>query len=588
MFHSHTKIDTTKSEEKLKVAIAAITQICRQSKDGVIQIKEENNETYSKEALKQAILSSKAMGNFILEDTSLIIPVSSFEENLKQIKLSLVLDADVIKRLDEAKKELINKKNELQKALHEKGQKWVNAQLKSFANKINEQQNKLINTLVDTKGFLITLETEKKQKETYIVSPKSLAAQKIDAPLQELIDNIPSTELVERITKKAARGKKKILDSTFWDSGWEKNSTHNIYYTKINDPLIKKTFETEFLNKIPDEPNLSRSKTGYVVCDVGGGTGRLGLHLISAALDKGINLNYILIEPSREEYVTAVQNIKDFFSENGSEENIENIYVHLFHGTLQEFYEKNINYYGQVNCVISSGGPLNEQIVTMPMAKENLTFMTNLLAPQGTLIASGLSLLLLKNRDFAEAGLTVLKTAEKIKPSDLSSMSLEQQYLKFRPCYVSRKPPFAIEKILWNTEPQGTMQIISSQNEQLREMEQPREKQMNRQEENKFPFWNVSTIAASRDASEFSEALEYAKESKRKLGDTITNFIEQAENDLSKDYKITALTQVEEAYIITAKNNVSMHELKCRIPKKEIDEINSAYLESLPKKKNIV
>ncbi len=92
-------------------------------------------------------------------------------------------------------------------------------------------------------------------------------------------------------------------------------------------------------------------------------------------------------------------------------------------------------YRESADIIISSGGPLNVQIVSHAAAIKNLGMLRRLLKKQGILIATGLSELAIKKKDMEKQHFTIFSThsvqAVKRKHKDeIDSM---------RPMYVIRK-----------------------------------------------------------------------------------------------------------------------------------------------------
>lgn len=94
----------------------------------------------------------------------------------------------------------------------------------------------------------------------------------------------------------------------------------------------------------------------------------------------GIPYRYIFVEPSAKQIAIAAA-ILDKYKSN----------ISFVNTTIDELD----------HCVMSSGGPLNMNIVTREQARVNAEKMQQMLLPDGVLIASGQTTLLVKRKHFS-------------------------------------------------------------------------------------------------------------------------------------------------------------------------------------------
>ena len=169
--------------------------------------------------------------------------------------------------------------------------------------------------------------------------------------------------------------------STYWDCDWDNNDGAGLYYNKISDPHIIDAFSCEVLSNIP-EVKIDKPLR---ILDIGAGKGRLAYKLIQLLEGLSIPYHYIFVEPSLKQISIAAANLAKY------KNNIS--FVNTTIGAL-EIVDK-------VHCVVSSGGPLNLDIVTREQAIENAKKMQQMLLPDGILIASGQTALLVKRKHFS-------------------------------------------------------------------------------------------------------------------------------------------------------------------------------------------
>lgn len=194
------------------------------------------------------------------------------------------------------------------------------------------------------------------------------------------------------------------------------------------DDITLDAFENQVLDK-----NLNNA---LIVIDVGGGKGRLAKKLLALADSKNIRLNYFLVEPDQSQCEEARKNLKSYFHNANSNNVISN--VEIFEGTFEQFLSSDLGMSLKEKCdvVISSGGPINIQVVSMEEAKKSMQGIRGLIAPEGVVIAQGKSDLLLKRKDLENNyGFNVIASARREIEED-DPYEDEQDNVYLTQCYI--------------------------------------------------------------------------------------------------------------------------------------------------------
>ena len=278
------------------------------------------------------------------------------------------------------------------------------------------QTNNLINEIrihrfyahkdYDLPGTAITFIGKKGEKQTFFI-PFTEASQEFLDEVDKYAENSPNLELV---TPKSSRLNSIAFSSDFWKReksvpNWDEVTDHKEHYVNVSDPIF-----IEKLNQILSARNNNKP---LVIIDIGGGKGRLAAELIMAADKLGVNVEYILVEPDNSQCLAASKTLHTLSSEQKHKIKIKK---YTFEKYMEEYGKKMQN---QADIVISSGGPLNAQVVSHKDAVNNLRDMATLLAPGGKLLATGLSPLLVTKKDFKSNGLRVVSATHKSSATDM-------------------------------------------------------------------------------------------------------------------------------------------------------------------------
>ncbi|MGQ3890337.1 hypothetical protein ACQUW5_15165 [Legionella sp. CNM-1927-20] len=246
-----------------------------------------------------------------------------------------------------------------------------------------------------------------------------------DDQIKQLINKLPEENL-EVVSKKCKRTSKQPKSPQFWAEDWEEETVAKSHYDKISDDFMKQRFED---NVLP----LAKGKEKLIIMDIGGGKGRLASKLIDILIKHQVPFKYILIEPASSQCETATKQFQERYPEKMHSGDIEVINLTLADFSTSEEYA---NYCGEVDAIILSGGPINEEIVWMNEAQENFSRIQPLLSENGLIIAAGLSPLHFTRKDFTEKyGLEVVGTVKR-NPAQSS-----YQRDELHQCYVIKNSP---------------------------------------------------------------------------------------------------------------------------------------------------
>ena len=235
--------------------------------------------------------------------------------------------------------------------------------------------------------FVITMINKNNERRQFFIKDKKIV---------NLINNIKDLSIElgiaeYTITKYNIENLNKEVYPIFaWDFNWDDHNTYGLWYNKVNDPMLIECFQQTVM------PILKKSEDGAVtILDVGGGKGRLAKKLIEEVVKFNISVNYILLEPSNQIEI-ARKNLKAL-------EDNEKCKISFIKSLLKDI-DKGI----KAHCVISSGGPLNINVVSREQALSHLNIIKKTLLPQGVLIATGQTPLVVKAKHFNKVGLDVI------------------------------------------------------------------------------------------------------------------------------------------------------------------------------------
>ena len=271
---------------------------------------------------------------------------------------------------------------------------------------IKQSNTKFIN---DLQFSIITIEysEDNNLKKSHFISKNNPEIKNV---LELIKKSIPIEQIEEKL-KRYYRLRVKPYNETFWDKDWSGNR----YARKYDSPSGIDGVTINLFNKyIPDYYKLGDSP---LIIDVGGGKGRVARKLIAEAEKLGVKLKYILIEPCKSQCEIAELNLTN--------------YPHVvFAGTLQDFISaiqnKTSTEYkilkkkllfdmdvdidhviGNVDLIVSSGGPFNTLVVSYEKAQKNAIDAFTMLCDHGAVIATGLTSLLLSKKDLERIGFNV-------------------------------------------------------------------------------------------------------------------------------------------------------------------------------------
>lgn len=177
------------------------------------------------------------------------------------------------------------------------------------------------------------------------------------------------------------------------------------YYRGINDTVIL----DKFAAKLPHLKNLAQANGELVICDLGAGNGRLAEKIISNA---SMPVHYIFIEPNKTAIAQAKARLQKYIDSSSCRISWHNVKF------------DDLDFDVMAHCMISSGGPLNQQIVpSKDAALTNLKKIKTMLATNGILIATGVSRLFINSKHFEQNDFKVHDYAAEVKvPVDFSKV----------------------------------------------------------------------------------------------------------------------------------------------------------------------
>ncbi|KTD60912.1 class I SAM-dependent methyltransferase [Legionella shakespearei] len=247
-------------------------------------------------------------------------------------------------------------------------------------------------------NYLLTFRFKDSTKRHFLVQKEDKHLAKM---LKILHHSIPDPYLEpNRLVKSKRQIPNLFFKTAGWKPGWDINNLdHYYFYDEITDPMMVKAF-WDYACKEPRE---------MVVLDVGAGKGRLAVKLIQKAVQAGINLHYICLEPGKEQCDIAVQVLEGLRLELGDGSFTYDVLNSTIGDFSAKYPERSAELMNQVDVIISSGGALNYQVVaTGKDALSNLHVMRDFMKPGGLMFVTGLSSLLLTKREIRAAEMNFL------------------------------------------------------------------------------------------------------------------------------------------------------------------------------------
>lgn len=256
--------------------------------------------------------------------------------------------------------------------------------------------------------------------------------EKIKSILHRLHTDTP-LESVELAQHSETRKSIKPFHRSYWTENeidWDADTRQSHHYEDVSDPMIIAAFTEHVIG-------MGQTEKPLIIVDVGAGKGRLAMKLLELAQQSTppVRLHYFMIEPDRYQVEKANNAISELVKNHG-EQFVSRVVI--FGGTLSDF--KKSNHFKElqhhVNVVISSGGPLNAQVVSYRDAIKNLSTMNALLMENGKLIATGLSALLVTRKEFQKHGMNIISAARRTV-GDLDGDGMPM--IEYQQCYVCEK-----------------------------------------------------------------------------------------------------------------------------------------------------
>jgi len=256
-------------------------------------------------------------------------------------------------------------------------------------------------------GFLVRFIVKGSGKKVYFYVSDSTDDRYDPNNYCKQIDNLKRSAPIEKLEttlSKIQRQSANVFPLEKWGDDWEEGRRNQAVYNCTSDPMILKNLDTYVF------PNINGDRE-LIILDIGGGKGRLAEKIIHSAQQKDIKVYYILLEP----IASQVNKAKERFSK------IQELYkdrliIQVIVSTLENFTKQDCyhKYVGAVDCIISSGGPLNMSIVTQSDAQKNLAVMHGLLTKDGKIIVNGLTHTLVNKKDFHKCGFTLFNMSARI------------------------------------------------------------------------------------------------------------------------------------------------------------------------------
>lgn len=222
-----------------------------------------------------------------------------------------------------------------------------------------------------------------------------------------------------------------VKPKEYWDNWDQESYSEKIYQTACDPAIIQQFIDYIVPFKKSLEPNQKLK-----ILDIGAGSGRLAIKILKIAEMHQLPVHYYFIEPSKNQITLAQTAL-------AAKTNTSQCTITFINARLDE-----INLTSKVDCIISSGGPINRSIIDSPQAKKNLTQLASLLSPNGMMLATGLSPFLVKGKDFVANGLKPLRyssffTVPDNKKNDDMYQQIQTSFASFYclATYVCKKLP---------------------------------------------------------------------------------------------------------------------------------------------------
>ncbi len=193
----------------------------------------------------------------------------------------------------------------------------------------------------------------------------------------------------------------------FWSkTAWDDPEGGGLYYDRINDPLIIEAFVHEVLAHVQQFSEFEP----FRVVDLGAGKGRLALKIIGLLHELNIPYEYTLLEPNTNQIGLARTLIEKIYGK-------VNPHVIYLNTKMDRLDMAN-----QAHCIISSGGPLNINIVSRAEALTNIQKINTMLLPDGVVIATGFTPLIIKAKHFSDfRSISYAVSCEDAVPADVKN-----------------------------------------------------------------------------------------------------------------------------------------------------------------------
>lgn len=275
----------------------------------------------------------------------------------------------------------------------DEGQIKANETLQCFVDKYHDEITSIkyadiskMRTNFSSGRLLVRFKYKNNSKFTFLVKQDENMV--IKSLLKKLCELLPGN-CVDVTTRKAICKSEYPRYPLFWGGNWESMKYISEHYENHSDPIFLMKFENHILN--------NRKSELLNVIDIGAGKGRLAEKLITVAQNNKFPLNYILLEPDAKQCKIANEKmdlLKDRYGENLL------CKIIIINSTIEDFVGSELcnEYNGRIDVVISSGGPLNIEVVSFGDAHKNISTIENLLSPHGVVLASGLTSLLVSKK----------------------------------------------------------------------------------------------------------------------------------------------------------------------------------------------
>lgn len=258
--------------------------------------------------------------------------------------------------------------------------------------------------------------------------------------ITEFLKECP-TDRLEVVVPKTLRMHSQPLPSGQWAEMYHDNDgAVTKYYQNVNDPILIPEVEKALKERHFREKPL--------ILELGGGRGRVAEQILALSLIKKLGCQYVLVEPCADEIHIAKKLLHESCHKLGIENMVDIITIHA-----KASPKVLSNFYGKADLVISSGGPLNDQIVSLEEASQTAEQAFRCLVPSGRLLSVGLTFNLLSKKDYERYGFEVTNMSSRVTSDDFfdlnKGLAEKRQKTELLQLYSMRKPQ---KKSLLSTE----------------------------------------------------------------------------------------------------------------------------------------